>query len=163
MNSTQVSTRAARRALALLAVVAAGLACGDATGPLRSTDVAGTYARQSIRGHPLPWADTSSTDSTRSQIIWYSERLTLRADGTATDVDMLGYRNSPQARPDSGSYQWALNPAGQVDGADVVRLRYFITAPHDAPYADFFYRAEDGGRRLVAVGASPYPPDVYTR
>lgn len=172
MGPTHPPHRRAPPRLALLATAATCLACGgDATAPVRSADLVGTYGARTFVGHVLPWADTSATDTTRSQTIWYSLRLTLRADSTALDVATYQNRGDPRPRTDSTYERWVLNPpttdgytgAPVPSGADVLRLRYIITAPHDAPYADFYYRVEDGGRRLVTLGAGGTAGDVYAR
>ena len=161
--------------LALLATAAACLAClacgSDATAPVRPAALVGTYTAQTFVGHALPWADTSATDTTRSQTIWYSLRLTLRADSTALDLATYQNRGDPRPRTDSIPERWVLNPPATDDytgarvptGADILRLRYRVTVPHSVPYTDFYYRVEDGGRRLVMLGEGGAAADVYAR
>lgn len=172
MWPTHPARHGAHPRLALLATAAACLACGgDATAPVRPADLVGTYAARTFVGHALPWADTSATDTTRSQTVWYSLRLTLRADSTALDVATYQNRGDPRPRADSTPARWVLNPPATdaytgspvPTGADILRLRYITTVPHSAPYVDFYYRVEDGGRRLIMLGAGGTAADVYAR
>lgn len=176
---TLPSSRAPRRMPRALVLLLAGAtvagACGEGGDPLTpvtAADVTGTYRLVTVRGNPLPWADTSAAGSGTTLV---SAELTLRADGVviARKRSRHGSADAPTVERVDSVARWTLNPPG-VSGPNVVRTLYHLPGSPGAPGTihrpsvtnEEDYRAEQGGRRLrtmVSIGTLAAPGDVWVR